>query len=275
MAKRNAHSLTKSMQVETAIMHLRLVQHGQHLVGIYRELFPREFAKYRIDYSSVETVIGFYDRLCQLINRHMFPCDPYSMVWWSEYGEEEIGWRLMEVPAAFWSRCWLDKMEKEYTPVERMILSATGLAEITRPEVPKPAAGHIFSESLLKKLCAKARSPIRHLPQVVLAVIASTNNFYVDASDDELCQMEGISWDIRTLRGMAEEFAEAKQIWAIVDKFNKWANAKPEHLKQIAGILRRSVRPKDVEQRVRVASSGEFISPRPLYETLEMHGVGL
>lgn len=250
------------MQVEEAIFHLRLIQHGRRLIDSYAELFPRDFAKNGVDYGSARSILAVYDRFCLLIDKHLFPCCTFTD--WEmdpEQLRDSVEYALETIPMAIQSMTWYDRFVEDLTPVEKLILSVTD----TRADLGlniKLTGGRKFDMSELEEICATLRTPLRRLPQVVCALSASSCNVYVDIGDDEIGAMEMPGWSLEQIRWQAKEFKEAKRIWTMVDKFNKWVAARPERLKQIENLLRRSILP---EKRTRVRVSGPG---RPLVETL-------
>jgi hypothetical protein len=262
MAKGKRQPAEGNSQVDDAIFHLRLIQHGCHLVDLYAQLFPRDFAKNGIDYCSAVSVLAAYDRFCLLVNKHMFPC--YTFTDWemdpeSLYGSVE--YVLETIPMAFHGRAWYDRFDEDLTPVEKLILAMTGARDDLRRQL-RPAGDGKFNLPALEEICAGLRSPLRRLPEIVRALTGASYNVYVDISDDELGAMEMPGWGLDQVRWQAKEFKEAIKIWRMVDKFNTWVAARPERLGQVENLLRRSRR-KAKKERVKVSNSG-----RPLVETL-------
>lgn len=249
-------------EVSDAIFHLRLIQHGGDLIEIYRKLFPDDFGLRGVDYSSADTVLACCDRLIYLLDKHHFPCVPYSDHYWAH--EEGIytdpGWALSSIPVWFGSRNWQDRYPEELTGLEKMILTVTCVIDLDAT-IPKPRPGSGFSIDRLRELCEVARGGrIRDLPTVVEAITGNTGVPWVDMSSEDFAQAELPDWDLQAIKYMTEDFAEAKKIWAIVDKFEKWVNAKPCRMESVKRLL---LEARIVEkQRVRVGAG------RPLVEIL-------
>jgi hypothetical protein len=127
--------------------------------------------------------------------------------------------------------------------------------------LPKCSTGSHFSLDRLRELCEVARgAQMQNLPVVVESITGNTGIPWVDMSGEDFAQAELPDWDLQAIKYLTEDFAEAKKIWAKVDKFEKWVNAKPCRMESVKRLL---VDARIVEkQRVRVGAG------RPLVETL-------
>src|SRR5262245_55637166 len=63
----------KKAAAEDATRHLRMIQHGAHIVELYKKFFPEEFARDGIDDRALEGLLRSHDRFAELVHDRLFP----------------------------------------------------------------------------------------------------------------------------------------------------------------------------------------------------------
>lgn len=251
--------MDKRHLVQEAILHLRLIQQGQHLVDLYQKFFPKEFKKDRIDYSTDNSVLAAYCRFTALVHARLFPVcsyDEMDMLW------EDPGSLLESIPLWCTSNTWLDRDEDQLSLLEKTIVSAAGFSEFQGVALRCPKTHCLDLDELVMR-CVKG--PMKRLPFAVEVVLCGTRNPFIDIDEELWCQAEMPDWHEENMRGLAKDWAEAKRIKRDYAKFEAWALARPERMQRIEWLLKASWVPKE-RPRVRT----QVFTPTPLAEIPEI-----
>ena len=246
---------------QDAVLHLRLIQHGAHIVELYEKFFPKEFDG--IDYSSFEALLASYDRFALLVDNNLFPVHAFSSNDLM-YAEPDHNLHTMEICFhSFSSFVWFDRMNhgEEVSVVERMIVSAAGYHDFPRVKLGPPK-DHRFSSEKLQEVSWKQKGTISRLWLAAMAVLGGTGNVWLDLSEEQYYASEPPEWHEAQITWLASEFKEAQRVSDQVNEFLVWADSK-EKLDRIERLLRRAQVP-DKPIRVKVRALPEV----PLVEAL-------
>src|SRR5262245_28672521 len=141
----------EKVDARDAALHLRLIQHGTHIVELYKKFFPEEFARDGVDYSSAHRLIESYDSFSQLVDERLFPVHWFSSSDWL-YEEPAAALDTMSLcHHSFAPFLWYNRSagDDPTFPVERLIVSAAGYGDA---EMRAPT-GHRFSSEKLQEVC--------------------------------------------------------------------------------------------------------------------------
>ena len=249
----------KKAAARDAALHLRLIQHGTHIVELYKKFFPEEFARDGVDYGSFEGVLGSYDRFTELVDNRLFPVhcfSAYDMVW------EDTEGALLTMCLCYHSFApflWYNRGQRDDPtfPVERLIVSAAGYGDAEL----RPPTGCRFSSEKLQEVCWKQKGVVSRLWLAAMALLGGTGNVWLDVTEEEYWQAEPPEWSEGAIEFLAKEFKEANRVGDQVNEFFAWVGHDPERLEQVKRLLRRAQLPE--KQRARVAGD-----PRPFAEAL-------
>jgi hypothetical protein len=248
----------KKAAAENAALHLRMIQHGAHIVELYKKFFPEEFARDGIDYGSFEGLLGSYDRFAELVDNRLFPVHCFSAS--DLIYEEPISLYQMSLCFhSFGHFLWYDRAQRDDTtfPVERLIVSATGYGD-TELRAPD---GYRFSTEKLQEISWKQKGIASRLWLAAMALLGGTGNCWLDVTEEEYWQAEEPEWSEGQVAFLAKEFKEAQRIADQVNEYFAWVGHDLERLEHVRRLLRRAQVPE--KQRVRYAGD-----PRPLAEAL-------
>lgn len=244
-----------------AVWHLELIQHGTHIVDLYRKLFPAEF---RMDYRTAKSVLDSYNRFTELVDERLFPVWPFDEI---GYAYEEPSYAFVTIPLRQVEMTWHEKLFEGngLNKLEELVVSHTGIAEdfLGNTHLRAMPAGKTFCSDSFAKVCTSQRGMLAKLPTVVSAICGSTYNSWIDLSEEEWMQCEMPEWTEGSMQGLAEAWTEAAEIIKTVEKFTEWVMAKPVRLKQVETLLKRAWVPKKERIRVTTKSGG-----MPLVELL-------
>jgi hypothetical protein len=248
----------KKAVAEDAARHLRMIQHGAHIVEMYKKFFPEEFARDGVDYGSFEGLLRSYDRFAELVGDRLFPVHRFSdsdLIW-----EEPIELYTMSLCYhSFAPFLWYKRAERDDPtfPVERLIVSAAGYGDTTL----RPPDGHRFSSEKLQEISWKQKGIASRLWLAAMALLGGTGNCWLDFNEEDYWQAEEPEWSEGQVVFLAKEFEEAQRIADDVNGYFAWVGHGPERLEQVMRLLRRAQVPE--KQRARYAGD-----PRPFAEAL-------
>jgi hypothetical protein len=239
-----------------AALHLRLIQHGQHIVAMYRKFFPEEFARDGIDYSSVERLLKSYDDFTQLVDARLFPVHDFSsndMVW--EEPEHALD-TMFICYHQFAPFLWYQR-EPDLSRVERLIVSAAGYSGLEM----RPPEGYRFSSDRLQELSWKRKGIISRLWLAAMALLGGTGNVWLDLDEDTLLASEPPDWSEGQVEWLAKEFKDAQRMSDEINEFFAWVGNDQEKVLQVTDLLRKAQIPdKPIKIKTRPG--------KPLAETL-------
>src|SRR5262245_9270866 len=248
----------KKAAAEDATRHLRMIQHGAHIVELYKKFFPEEFARDGIDYTSFEGLLRSYDRFAELVDDRLFPVHRFTdcdLIW------EDAGplYAMSLCYHSFAPFLWVNRAERDDPtfPVERLIVSAAGYGETEL----RPPNGYRFSSEKLQEISWKQKGIASRLWLAAMALLGGTGNCWLDVTEDEYWQAEEPEWSDGQVEFLAKEFKEAERVAGQVNEYFAWVGHDPERLEQVRRLLRRAQVPE--KQRVRYAGD-----PRPFAEAL-------
>src|SRR5262245_51768917 len=246
---------------EDATRHLRMIQHGAHIVEMYKKFFPEELARDGIDYGSFEGLLRSYDRFAELVDDRLFPVHRFSdsdMIW------EDAGalYTISLCYHSFGTFLWYNRAERDDPtfPVERLIVSAAGYGDTEL----RPPDNYRFSSEKLQEVCWKQKGIASRLWLAAMALLGGTGNLWLDVTEEEYWQAEPPEWSEGQIVWLAKEFKEAQRVSDQVNEFFTWVGHDAERLEHVKRLLRRAQVPdKPVRASARVAGD-----PRPLAEAL-------
>ncbi|HKQ74612.1 MAG TPA: hypothetical protein VJ810_13050 [Blastocatellia bacterium] len=247
---------------DEAVFHLRLIQHGTHIVELYEKFFPAEFKRDGIDYSSFRSLLASYDSFADLVNSKLFPVHNFSsndML----YEEPEPALDTMSLCLhSFETYLWLDRSfdGAEVSLVERMIVSAAGHRIFPDIDLKLPKDWR-FSPEKLQEACWKEKGMLSRLWLAAMAVLGGTGVCWLDYTLDDYYAAEPPEWSEAEIRFLAGEFKEARRINKSVEEFFAWADS-PAKVEKIKRLLRQA----QYVDRPRVLVQTH--SGKPLIETL-------
>jgi hypothetical protein len=239
-----------------AALHLRLIQHGHHIVEMYRKLFPEEVASKGIDYRSVERLLSSYDDFAWLVDARLFPVHDFSgndLMW----EEPESALYTMHLCYHSFERFLFFERDGDLSRVERLIVSAAGHGG---PEL-RPPEGYRFSSEKLQELSWKRKGIISRLWLAAMALLGGTGNDWLDCDEESFYQSEPLEWTEGQVEWLAKEFKEAQRISKEVNEFLAWVGNDQERLLQVTEILRKAQIP---DKPIKVKTQ----RGKPLAETL-------
>jgi hypothetical protein len=235
-----------------------MIQHGAHIVELYKKFFPEEFARDGVDYTSFEGLLGSYDRFTELVDSRLFPVHAFSAS--DLIYEEPIALYQMSICFhSFAPFLWYDRAHRDGLtfPVERLIVSAAGYGDTEL----RPPNDYRFSSEKLQELSWKQKGIASRLWLAAMALLGGTGNCWLDFNEEEYWQAEEPEWSEAQVVFLAKEFKEAQRISDQVNEYFAWVGHDPERLQQVRRLLRFAQVPE--KQRARYAGD-----PRPLAEAL-------
>jgi hypothetical protein len=268
-----AGRVKRQIDARDAVAHLRLIQHGGHIVELHREFFPEDFATEGIDYSSAERLLESYDRFAWLVDANLFPVHTFSD---NPLFYEELDGVLITMNLClhqFRPLVWHYRA-MDLSPVERSIVSAAdgkGFDGFPMADM-RPPEGHYFSHDTLHKVSCKQKGIVSRLWLASMALLGCTGNLWLDLGEEDYYEGEPPEWSEGAIRFYASEWKEANRVSEQVNEFFYWANGtgedsrvKAKRLERIKRLLRRAWVPNksDIMQTRILIPAG-----RPLIETL-------
>lgn len=247
----------RELTLDDAVVHLQMVLHGRHLLDLHRKFFPADFKKHGFDLSSAAAAAATYNRFTTLVDRHLFPCWDFSeelceVFDWSDCGS--IADRLAVIPLRHTSEVWIDRGLDDLTTLEKLIVGAVTWTEFDwrRPTLRLPK-NHEFDFGLFREICAAQPGPLRNLRYAVDALGGSADNPWIDIDEDAFYQGELPEWHEQTVRYLAEDWKEAREIRKQARRVQEWVGEDQVRLRQAELLLRRAMVPINPPTRVQAA----------------------
>lgn len=247
---------TPELTLATAVVHLKMIIHGRHLLDLHQKLFPADFKKHGFDLGSAQAAAESYNRFTRLVDQHLFPCWEFSEHYleifdWVDSGSIETRYDM--IPIRHTSEVWIDRVPGEdFTAFEKLIVGAT-ISHYEFDNGPPPLRlpkNHEFDFMLLRKICATQPGPLRNLCHAVESLAGATGNEWIDVDEDCFYQCELPAWKEQTVLWLAEDWKEASEIRKKAQRVHKWVGDDPRRLKQVEALLRRAMRPLPLRTRV-------------------------
>jgi hypothetical protein len=256
-----------------ALQHLRMIQNGSHITGLYRKFFPEEFAKDPPDYSDGWKLMGFYDRFTRLVDARLFPVYEFSE---SDMAYEEPDYCLDHMHLAMINNwLWVNhEQDYRYTGfqdhlhiVQKLVVSSVE-SEPVFPDVDfRLPAGYKFRLPRLHRLCRKEKGMLGRLGLVADAILGATNNCWLDVSEEEYAMAEMPRWTEEQIRYLAREYKEAKFLNKGIKEFFIWCDS-ANKVESVKRLLRGSWVRQEDEERLRVRALLRERPPQALVEVL-------
>ena len=225
---------------DEALLHLRLIQHGTHIVEMFKKFFPAEFKAEGVDYSSCHTLLASYDCFADLVDAKLFPVHNFSsndLI----YEEPEGCLDTMHICLhSFPNMLWYENFGnfRSFGLVERMIVSAAGYETFPDVDLRLPKDWR-FSTEKLQEACWKEQGMVSRLWLAAVAVLGGTGNCWLDCTEDEYYQAEPPDWGETQIEWLAAEYEEAQRIKKDVEQFFAWVD-RPSRVATIRGLLQRA-----------------------------------
>src|SRR5262245_31226210 len=249
---------------EEAIFHLRMIQHGAHIVELYRSCFPSEFREHGIDYTSGKSVLDSYDRFTHLVDKYLFPVWPFSALG-GIFDEPAYCLETMSICLYGGNYFFWERMQDlpDLPIVEKLIVNAYGEgARFDEVDFAPPGDEIIFDWNLLRQACEREKGQLALLPLAAEAVLGQTGNFWLDMTEEMYYQAEEPEWNETNIDYFASEWIEAKDMKKDVERFFEWVGCNYTRVEKVKRLLRKAWRPMKQTARVRTHSG------KPLVETL-------
>jgi hypothetical protein len=234
---------------------LSLTLEALNLLDLYRQYFPKEFAGLHLSWSDREAIVQAYGSFNELVDRHLFPV--YSPCWEME-DEISLEWILPYAPFPVW---W-EMDETEISPLQRVILQATGemgeSGEITLHH--SGSQRRSLDQELLQSITCKEKGPLKDLMTAVSFTLKVTNNVWCDITDEEINNASDFpEWSIPNIEWLAEEWKRALEIHGKFKDLEAWMLSKmPRREQTIHRLIDRAMTP---------AAAPAAGMARPLQET--------
>jgi hypothetical protein len=244
-----------------AIYHLRLITSGTQIVDLYKKFFPKEFARERVDYSSPERLIEFYDRFVNLVGERLFPVFDYSSSF-SIY--EDPTYVLQQIPiCALGAYVWVNQMDglSDLRLAQKLVVNATESYYFEEIEFRIPQE-HEFRWDRLAAACEKERGLFASCGEIAMrALLGESGNVWIDVSEKEIhAGGEDPYWSEEEVKWLADEFTEARSIKRRAEKFFVWVGNDPKRIERLKRVLRQAWKPKQERLRVRTHSGRPLVA---------------
>ena len=213
------------------------------LLAIYQRYFPDEFpALWMNDQEKLlpkdEGSYSEAELTCfKLIEERLFPFAFEYLVMCAEEGERlstiplyPYGMDLWSCPFSDFDPGWqilIAIYEPRLSELDGPLTSITGLAK-------RPTVGG-FPLADLDVLCQRAEEPLRYLPIALLMLDHSTENAFLDTTDEMPC--EDMFWCEEDVALLAEHWKQAQTMIQRTDALSEWLTADPEpHTRKVVDL---------------------------------------
>jgi hypothetical protein len=142
--------------------------------------------------------------------------------WERAFSDFEPGWQILLLLADP-----VDEVGVEELSVE----VRAALAQATRTET--------VSLSRMDELCQSEEEPLRALPIALRMINHSTENAFLDPTDEMPC--EDMFWDLEDVALLIQHWKEADAMMKQTDVLTEWLAADPQHVKKAVDLWNRSV----------------------------------
>jgi hypothetical protein len=243
--------LKESRAALTLSQAVRFLDHrlqSAPILELYEQLFPLEWATSTKDKNLEREHHAYSERemeFFRLVDERLFPLDMdwlYDNVWeertavipaqvwatsldpWNEPIDEfRLGWQLLLVLVGFHREADIefDAENRFFAP-----LAAT---------VPGKA-----SWDYLQEACQKAEEPVCHLCLAIDMLDHDTGNVWCDVTAD--MGFDYPLWSEEAVRDLADQFAEARELWLKTEHLLDWLEASPAHVKEIVQLWNNAVK---------------------------------
>ena len=235
------------MTADSAYTYLYHRQETAQLLAIYQSYFPNEFpAEWSSDQEKLlpkdEASYSEAEIKClELIEERLFPfafeyltmCAdegerlstiplyPYGMDLWSRsFSDFDLGWQIL-----------ISIYEPQLSELDGPLALITGQAK-------RPASG--FPLANLEVLCQRQEVPLLYLPIALLRLDHSTENAFLDTTDEMPC--EDMFWCEEDVALLAEHWKQAQTIMDQTDALSEWLSADPEsHTRKVVDLWNQAI----------------------------------
>lgn len=238
-------------------------------VTLFQELFPaewREYAKGIVRQTLAEVLAESPEELARithdappvevfvdLMNRHYFPIPDI----WEEWADIETdegtesydGWLFNEIPIdTFFTPISADDVH--YTHKVFQVLATLDGQEVYHERCNTAcdlkaiyliAANelHVVNRPLLRALCRRERSPLRHLDLSLGVLLQDTGNIWFDMNYEYYSET-GVSWSAGNVRELKRKFERAQGESQKVLELNRWLEADIRRVRDATALWRRA-----------------------------------
>ncbi len=231
--------------VSEAERYLRHRQETAHLITVYHKYFPQEFPRdWMRDQDKLlpedENTYSEAELSCiRLIEERLFPFALDHLLMCAD--EEE---RLSTIPLwpygiDLWNRPWSD-----FEPGWQMLLllvedseeagedeQVRCVRDILRQAARSPGG---LSLNRLTDLCQGEEAPLCYLPIALRMINHSTDNAFLDPTDEMPC--EDMFWHLDDIALLAQHWAEARTMIEQANELSDWLAADPQRLRKVVDL---------------------------------------
>ncbi|MFN6474027.1 MAG: hypothetical protein RMY36_030730 [Nostoc sp. SerVER01] len=212
---KNLHHLVLPNNIGDAVSYLNRLDWLINLHKIYQHFFPEEYEAHLCDWTDGNLINEIASRwelnLFELIDSNLFSL-PYPML----EGEEPFPmipvWPIYQ---EWWNS------DAEDLPVSfQLVLSLSGNIDppVWMEDIFFEPDGE-FNEQKLKALCEQVEYPLSVLPKVVEVVDNSTNNVWMDSTQEYYPEFD---WTIEQMEMLRTHWLEAHDICSQIADLDDW-----------------------------------------------------
>jgi hypothetical protein len=231
--------------ISEAEQYLRHRRETAHLMVVYQKYFPQEFPPdWTRDQDKVlpenENTYSAAELNCiRLIEERLFPFALDHLLTCADEGERLSTIPLWPFGIDLWNQPWSD-----FEPGWQMLLlliedaeeagedeQVRSIRDILRQAVRSPRS---FSLSHLTELCQDEDAPLCYLPIAIRMIEHSTNNAFLDPTDEMPC--EDMFWDLDDIALLARHWAEAQTMIEQTNELSDWLAADPQRLRKVVDL---------------------------------------
>jgi hypothetical protein len=196
---KNLHHLVLPNNISDAVSYLHRLDWLINLHKIYQHFFPEEYEADPCDWEAEDNLInGLASRwelnLFSLIDSNLFSL-PYSML----EGEEPFGMIPVWPIYPEWWNSDVEDLPRSF----QLVLSLSGNIDppVWMENILSEPAGE-FDEQKLKALCEEAEYPLSALSKVIEVVDNSTNNVWLDSTEEYYPEFDWTIEQMEMLRNL-------------------------------------------------------------------------
>ena len=228
------------LSVTEGISYLEEFNQKLALLGIYKEIFPIEWASSKTEMMQHSHNGVYSDReveFLELVNQKLFPIDELEDF-------RECGERYAEVPVFPLNSNWLEEWIENLSYAEQFLLSLIGEGysqsewlEYFGFEPDVLLSGYSINWKQLEILSQSAREPLSYLYDVVSIIDHSTDCIWIDITY-ESC--DSFPWNKEVLLYLAQQWLEAQKYLTKLQSFEIWIQKTVDNRKKVVELWNKS-----------------------------------
>jgi hypothetical protein len=230
--------------ISGAEWYLRNRRETVQLMAAYHKYFPSEIPPdWVADQDKLlpehENTFSEAELSCiRLIEAQLFPFALDHLLLCLEEDEQRLSTiPLLPFGIDRWNRYWSD-----FEPGWQMLLLLVADAEEVGEDEQSRCVREILASAKhagislerMDELCRAEDAPLCYLPTALRMLDHSTNNAFLDPTDEMPC--EDMFWDLDDIALLTEHWAEAQIMMKQTDELSEWLAADPQRLRKVVSL---------------------------------------